>query len=131
MDDEEVKAGREERRVRRETAGCNNCGQKGTVLKCAGYHSDSQARYCNKKCQKSAWKGGHKKVCPKKEKEIEVQKFGSDSRRISLLASRRKINTNKCDTAGTIESGPVATIKWGSLHIRDEHWEIIDVTIKI
>jgi hypothetical protein len=73
MDAGEVKAFKRANRangergsVLRAKAVCGHCGQHGALHKCGGCHYDSPARYCDRDCQRAAWKGGHKEACPRK-----------------------------------------------------------------
>ena len=39
---------------------CGHCGQPGALKACSRCH---KARYCDKNCQASAWRGGHREEC--------------------------------------------------------------------
>jgi hypothetical protein len=47
----------------RDGAACDYCGLRGAPSKCSGCHPERRARYCDRDCQRSAWKEGHKTAC--------------------------------------------------------------------
>ena len=46
---------------------CGYCGREGDgLLKCAGCGT---VAYCDRRCQKKAWKGGHRELCKRIQRE--------------------------------------------------------------
>ena len=89
------------------TLNCGNCGAPATLI-CGGC---GDVAYCSTKCQKSAWKSGHKSACKAYKIEIhpEYGRFLVASRQ--LKAGSRILTKLKPSVVGPPLTNPINTLK--------------------
>ena len=86
---------------------CGNCGAPATLI-CGGC---GDVAYCSTKCQKSAWKSGHKSACKAYKIEIhpEYGRYLVASRQ--LKAGSRILTKLKPSIVGPPLTNPINTLK--------------------